>query len=205
MYFTLPAQRGSHIQPPPTSSPAAAVLGEIILTLWLQKITQKISGMHQPGTSSPSQAHICWQATTLCCRMVSRVTCNATCHMDHCSVAPFCKDAHRQDLQEAGIVSALSVVISAQVCISNSFYLFFIFSSACWSLEETSCFLIIGIWATCILFSVTQCVWLLTSWKSQTFLLAKPIIFCNLAAWASLSSENGFSRIEFYTTIFSFP
>lgn len=127
MYFTLPAQRGSHIQPPPTSSPAAAVLGEIILTLWLQKITQKISGMHQPGTSSPSQAHICWQATTLCCRMLSRVTCNATCHMDHCSVAPFCKDAHRQDLQEAGIVSALSVVISAQVCISNGFFLFFFF------------------------------------------------------------------------------
>lgn len=47
--------------------------------------------------------------------------------MDHCSVAPFCKDAHRQDLQEAGIVSALSVVISAQVCISNGFFLFFFF------------------------------------------------------------------------------
>lgn len=79
------------------------------------------------------------------------------------------------------------------------------FFPACWSLEETSCFLIIGIWATCILFSVMQCVWLLTFWKSQALLLAKPILFCNLTAWASLSLKSDFFRIVFYTTVFFFP
>ncbi|OPJ81083.1 hypothetical protein AV530_002852 [Patagioenas fasciata monilis] len=32
---------------------------------------------------------------TLCCRMVSWVTWNTTCHMDRCSIAQFQKDAHR--------------------------------------------------------------------------------------------------------------
>lgn len=39
--------------------------------------------------------------------------------MDRCSIAQFHKDAHRHDLREAGVVSALPVVIPAQVCISD--------------------------------------------------------------------------------------
>lgn len=83
------------------------------------KDNKKISVMHEPGTPALFQAQLCWQATTLCCRMVSRVTWNTTCHMGHCSIAQFHKDAHRHDLQEAGIVGVLPVVISAQVCISD--------------------------------------------------------------------------------------
>lgn len=99
----------------------------------------------------------------------------------------------------------LPVVISAQACISDFFSFFFLFFSACWSLEETSCFLIIGIRATHMLFSVTQCVWLLTLWKWQTLLLASPILFCNFTAWTLLSLENDFFKIVFYTTVFFFP
>lgn len=39
--FLLTTQCGSHVQSSSTSSPTAGVLGEIILTLWLQKITKK--------------------------------------------------------------------------------------------------------------------------------------------------------------------
>jgi len=42
--------------------------------------------------------------------------------MEHCSVAQFHKDAHSHDLQEAGIVSRLPVVISAQVCVSDGVF-----------------------------------------------------------------------------------
>lgn len=51
-------------------------------------------------------------AVTLCYRMASHMTWST----DHYSIKQFCKDAHRHDLQEAGTVSVLLVVISAQVC-----------------------------------------------------------------------------------------
>lgn len=39
--------------------------------------------------------------------------------MDHCPFAPFPKDACGHDLQEAGIVLVLPVLIYAQVCIGD--------------------------------------------------------------------------------------
>lgn len=97
----------------PTPSPAAGVLGEIILTLWPRKITQK----SQEHTNQAAPHHLQPTYTDI----VLQLTCSTTCHTDHCPIAPFPQDACRHDLQEAGVVRVLPVVIYAQVCISDVF------------------------------------------------------------------------------------
>lgn len=97
----------------PAPSPAAGVLGEIILTLWLRKITQKSQEHMNQATPTISIPH----TLTLCCRLPAVPPAIWI-------TAPFPKDACGHDLQEAGIVLVLPVLIYAQVCISDVFIFF---------------------------------------------------------------------------------
>lgn len=69
------------------------------------------SGTHKSG--SPNHLQPTYTNTVL------QVTCSISCHMDHCPIAPFPKDACRHHLQEAGIVQVLPVVIYSQACMSD--------------------------------------------------------------------------------------
>lgn len=108
----------SHTAFPPLL-PIAAVAGEIILTQWLQKITKSLSNAQtrhlltvsssavltshdivlQDGLMGDLEHHLLYGP-------LLRHTISSGCF-------------HRHDLQEAWIVSALPVVIPAQVCVSD--------------------------------------------------------------------------------------